>query len=94
MRRVLPLAYVGVCGSGIDKLVLDNHILPVVVHQVLHIQDLGVRVVVHPCNGGVLRIGHIDNMHLAPSGDVCVGVPIRGLRDLNLGVTRGSQLIE
>ena len=94
MCRVLPGTHIRISGTRIDNLVLDYDVLASVVLEVLDIEDLGVRIVVHSSHCGVCRVGHIDDVHLRPACDVGVGIPIGRVSYLYLGITGCGELIE
>ena len=80
-------------GPWIDQLILHNHVLSGIVLEILHIQNLGIGVIIYSRYGGIARIGNIYYVHLRPPGYVCVCPAIGRISHLDLCITRGSQRI-
>ena len=89
MGRIVPLADVGVRVARIHQLVLLDDVFTSVVFEVLDVQHLRVGVVVHARYRGVGRIGHVDDVHVVPAGEVGVGLAVGRGGHLNFSVAGG-----
>ena len=95
LNRIAPFPNIWIRIAWIDELVLLNDVFAAVIFEVFDIQNLSVWIVVNTNDGGVVWIGHIHDVHVIPSGQVCIcSFAIGGSCNLNLGVTWCGQGIE
>ena len=94
LSRVAPFTDVRIGVARVNELILLNDVLSTVVFEVLHVKHLRVRVVVDPHDRGVVWVGHIDNVHVVPTGKIGVGISVGRGGDLNFSVSGRCQRVE
>ena len=94
LSGVAPFADVRVGVARVHELILLNDVFSAVVFEVLHVKHLRVWVVEDACHGGVVRVGHVNDVHVVPTGKISVGFAVRRCGDLDFGVSGRGQGIK
>ena len=75
-------------------MVLLNNVFTTVVFEILNVQHLRVRVVVHAGDRGVVRVGNIHDVHVIPTCKIGIRFAVGRGRHLNFGVAGCGQGVE